>query len=170
MDYVKAPDRATEERLVQMMNEWQLTLMRTCCAMLGDADLARDAVQETFLKAYKALPSFQGNSSEKTWLMHIAMNVCRDMRRGSWFRIVNRHVSLEDLPEPTYEPMNEDHILVDAVMNLPTKEREVVILHYYQNLTLQETADALGISQPAVSKRLKKAKNKLKNAWKEGEL
>ena len=47
--------------------------------------MAQDAVQETFFKAYKALDSFRGESTEKTWLYSIAFNVCRDMRRSAWF-------------------------------------------------------------------------------------
>ena len=56
-----------------------------CCVYLRDASMAEDAVQETFLKAYRALDSFKGDSSEKTWLYSIAMNVCRDMRRLAWY-------------------------------------------------------------------------------------
>ena len=68
-----------EETLTRMVGEWQLPLLRTCCAVLGSEDLAKDAVQETFLKAYRGPPSFRGECSEKTWLMRIAVNVCRDM-------------------------------------------------------------------------------------------
>ena len=72
-------DLSMEETLERMVGEWQLPLLRTCCAVLGSEDLAKDAVQETFLKAYRGLPSFRGECSEKTWLMRIAVNVCRDM-------------------------------------------------------------------------------------------
>lgn len=169
MDIVMAPDQTTEKKLYQMINNWQSPLQRTCCAILGDADLAKDAVQETFIKAYKALPAFRNECSEKTWLMRIAMNVCKDIRRGNWFRLINRHISLEDLPEPIYDPQDDDLCLMAAVLDLPIKQRQVILMYYYHNLTVQETAEALGISQPAVSKRLKTACAKLRTVLREEE-
>ncbi len=160
-------DRTAEERFEALVNAWHLPLLRSCCALLGDADLARDAVQETFVKAYKALPSFRGGSSEKTWLFRIAMNVCRDMQRGSWFRIIDRRVSLEDLPEPAVNPSGEEHEVMTAILSLPDRERWIVLMYYYNSMTLQEIAEALGVSQPAVSKRLKKAKERLQTMLKE---
>ena len=79
MATAQKPDLSMEETLARMVGEWQLPLLQTCCAVLGSEDLAKDAVQETFLKAYRGLPSFRGECSEKTWLMRIAINVCRDM-------------------------------------------------------------------------------------------
>ena len=62
----------------------QEKLLRTCYLYLRDRQLAEDAVQETFLKAYRSLPAFRGDSSEKTWLMRIAVNTCRDLYRSEW--------------------------------------------------------------------------------------
>ena len=167
MENVKDHDLTAEARLEAMIGKWHLPLLRTCCALLGDADLARDAVQETFVKAYRALPSFRGECGEKTWLMRIAMNVCHDMRRGSWFRIIDRRVSLEDLPEPVYSPHEEESEMMTAILSLPDKDRQTILLYYYHNMTLQEIADTFGISQPAATKRLKKAQARLKAMLKE---
>ena len=167
MESVTVPDMTAEERLEKLVNAWHLPLLRNCCALLGDADLARDAVQETFVKAYKALPSFRGECSEKTWLMRIAINVCRDMKRGSWFRIIDRRVSLEDLPEPVYSPRDEESGMMSAILSLPERDRRLILLYYYHNMTLQEIADTFGISQPAVSKGLKRAQGKLQAMLKE---
>lgn len=72
--------------LENAMDRWETSLMRMCYAYLGDVLLAEDAVQETFLKAWKAYDRFRGEADEKTWLMRIAINNCKDMRRGAWFR------------------------------------------------------------------------------------
>ena len=59
-------------------------MKKVCCgcfACLNDEALAEDAVQETFLKAYRALDRFRGDAEEKTWLLRIAINTCRDLRR-----------------------------------------------------------------------------------------
>lgn len=71
-----------------------------CCMYLRDMNMAEDAVQETFLKAYNALSSFRGDSSEKTWLYRIAVNVCNDMRRNAWYRFIDKRIDLDRLQIP----------------------------------------------------------------------
>jgi len=162
---VKAPD--TEQRISRMMNDWQLPLLRTCCLLLGDADQARDAVQETFLKAWQGLPGFRGECSEKTWLTRIAVNVCRDMRRGSWYRLIDRRVDPDRLPEPVCEAWEKDRELLAEVLALPRRQREAILLYYYHGMTVTEVAEALRISQPSVTRRIKSAKAKLKKLLEE---
>ena len=164
MDAVKAPDSTPETRLERLIREHQVSLKRLCFLYLHDEKLAEDAVQETFLKAYHSLADFRGEASEKTWLTRIAVNACKDMLRSSWFRHVDRRVTPDMLPDQanTRDPQNSE--LVAAVMNLPRKMREVIILYYYQGMDAQEIADLLGISQPAVSGRLKRAREKLRRA------
>ena len=65
-----------EDDLCRLMATYKNDLMRMCCVWLMDASLAEDAVQETFIKAYRAMANFRGDCSEKTWLMHIAVNTC----------------------------------------------------------------------------------------------
>ena len=86
-----------EAALDRLVAEHQTALVRMCCLCLGDASLAEDAAQETFLKAYRALDGFRGECDEKTWLMRIAINTCRDMRRSRWTRHVDRRVTPEML-------------------------------------------------------------------------
>ena len=159
MTSVQGPDR--ESRLNQMILTYEKDLLRLCCAYLRDTDLARDAVQETFLKAYRRMDRFRGNASEKTWLVRIAVNTCKDMLRGSWFRHVDRSAVLEDLPLPVSPPSVEHIALTSAIMALPGKYREVILLHCGQGMTIRETAQALGITPPAVINRLNKARRSL---------
>jgi RNA polymerase sigma-70 factor (ECF subfamily) len=140
--------------------QYKSDLMRMSFAFLKDAALAEDAVQETFVKAYQAMASFRGDSSEKTWLMRIAINTCRNIRRDSWFRFVDRNVTLETLPMQVAS--NEDRALIESVMNLPYKQREVVLLYYYQGLSFQEISETLGVAISTVSTRLKKAYERLR--------
>lgn len=157
-----------EQTLVQLVNQYQTPLMRMCYLYLHDEDLARDAVQETFLKAYKGLDRFRGECSEKTWLMRIAMNTCRDMQRSGWFRHMDRRITPDQLPEATVSADEEDVELTMAVMALPKKYREVVMLYYYQDMSVVEVAQALGIAQSSVSGRLKLAREKLRAALERG--
>ena len=156
MTPVQGPDR--EERLNQMVLTYEKDLLRLCCAYLRDIDLARDAVQETFLKAYRCMDRFKGNASEKTWLMRIAINTCKDMLRGAWFQHVDRSACLDDLPLPVSPPSVEHIALTTAIMALPRKYMEVILLHCDQGMNIRETAQALGITPPAVINRLKKAR------------
>ena len=156
-----------EETLRRLMMDYETPVRRMCCMYLRDEHLAADAVQETFLRAYLSLGDFRGEASEKTWLMRIAVNTCRDMCRGGWFRHVDGAVSLDDLPVPVAPPSAEHIALTQAIMRLKGKYREVVLLHCDQGLTVRETAKALGITAPAVMNRLKKARAELARALEE---
>lgn len=163
MELVKGPTHSHEEMLAHMVAEYEVILLRTCYMYLHDKALAEDATQETFLKAYKALDSFRGDSSEKTWLMRIAMNTCRDMKRSTWFRYVDRNVEIERLPQPAKEfAFMEADDLTQAILMLPTKHKEVILLHFYQDMTMREIACVLDISVSTVQKRVKAACSKLK--------
>lgn len=150
-----------QEALTRLMRQYEKDVLKLCCAYLRDLSLAEDATQETFLKAYRALGRFRGESGEKTWLMRIAINTCKDIRRAAWFRFVDRKVTLDQLPPPAVAPSTENVLLSVEIMRLPAREREVILLNAYQGLTRGETAQALGISEAAVSKRIKRARERL---------
>lgn len=163
MSLVTGPDKTLEARFEQLADAYQTALLRMCCLHLGDFALAEDAVQETFLKAWRALPTFRGQSSEKTWLMRIAINTCRDMKRDRWLRFTDRRFTPEMLPEASQPFEKREEELVISVMNLPLKLREVIVLYYYQGMSTLEISDSLGISQSSVSGRLKRGRERLKN-------
>lgn len=168
MEVVKGPDSNREQMLCRLVDQYQTALLRMCYVYLHDVGLAEDAVQETFLKAYKALDTFRGESGEKTWLMRIAINTCRDMLRSAWFRHLDRRVTPDDFPETTPPPEEEDVELTLAVMQMPPKLKEIVLLYYYQDMTTTEIASALGISQSSVSFRLKRARSRLRTMLERG--
>lgn len=164
MSRIKGPDRAQDpnHELERLVLQYQQSLLRTCFLYLRDRTLAEDAVQETFLKAYRSLASFRGECSEKTWLMKIAMNTCCDLRRAHRLRSIDPRRIPELLPQAAepFAPAEEE--LVTQVMQLPRKLREVILLYYYQDMTVTEIAVSLGISQSSVSGRLKRARGKLR--------
>lgn len=158
------PGSARETDLVRMMQTYGGQLVGLCTGLLGDSALAQDVVQETFIKAYKNMDSFRNahEGSEKAWLTRIAVNLCRDQQRTKWFRFVDRSVSFDMLPERGSEP-EETHVeLYTAVTQLPAKYREVILLHYYQDMQVNEIAAALGLNVSSVYRRLDRARQKLK--------
>jgi RNA polymerase sigma-70 factor (ECF subfamily) len=163
METVKGPD-SPEKKLERMVELYQLPLLRLCYAYLHDEELAKDAVQETFIKAYRNLDQFDRRSSEKTWLNRIAINTCKDMCKSGWFRHVDRSVSIDMMAERAAPADQGDRELTEEIMNLPVKLKEVALLCWLQGMTYEETARTLGISRQAVASRLNRARNKLRFA------
>ena len=165
MEAVKVNDSCPEDMLERLILEHEVSLKRLCYFYLHDRALAEDAVQETFLKAYRFLKDFRGEANERTYLTRIAINTCKDMLRTSWLRHMDRRVTPEELPaRQETDPYHRE--VAAAVMNLPWKLREVTLLYYYQGMTMPEIAEILHISQPAVTGRLKRAREHLKKELK----
>lgn len=157
-----SPDAEKEMHLERLMNLYGDSLLRLCYLYLKDAPLAQDAVQDTFIKAWQKMDTFQGRSSEKTWLCRIAVNTCRDYRKSRWLRFVDMRRSIEEIPLPLQpvDPVIEG--VYDMVKGLPEKYRVCVLLYFWQQMTLEEVAEVLCISKSTVHHRLQKAKELLK--------
>lgn len=162
MSFALVPDKVHEQTLARLMTQYGDSLLHLCCVYLRDRALAEDAVQETFLKAFKALAAVRKESSEKAWLTHIAVNTCRDCLRTAWMRHIDRKTPLDSLPEPAANDEISDDTVIREVMRLPQRLRKVVLLRYYQDLKIRETAEALNISEEAVKARLRRANEKLR--------
>jgi RNA polymerase sigma-70 factor (ECF subfamily) len=135
--------------------------------MLGDAVEAEDVAQETFLRAWKAAPSWRpGRARFDTWLHRVALNLCYDRlrRRRRW---------VEDPPDRPDEGPPPDRGLhaqdigrrVDhALAGLPARQREAVVLVHYQELSGAEASDVLGISVEALESLLARGRRTLRAA------
>lgn len=163
LEVVKDPGNDQDRFFVGLVNEHQGMLLRMCYVYLRDRELAKDAVQETFLKAYRSLGAFRGESNAKTWLIRIAINTCKSMQRSAWLRHHDRRITPEDIPQTTVMPLAEDVDVMCHIMQLPPKLKEVIMLYYWQNMNVSEIAQALGIAQSTVSRRLQHAREKLHN-------
>ena len=157
-----------DETLRRLMAEYEIPIRRMCCMYLRDADLAADAVQDTFLKAYLAIDQYRGEASAKTWLMRIAVNVCHSMRRSGWLRFIDRRIDMEKLPEPIVQAEYSLAELTADIMRLPQKQLDAVLLHDYQGFTVRECGELLGIPYQTVISRLKSAHTRLQLELKGG--
>lgn len=146
--------------LDRIMTQYATSVLRLCFIYLKDMSLAEDAMQDTMLKVYRYYDKFDG-TSEKTWIMRIAVNVCKDYLRSAWARKVNVVEELNDIPDSEYST-KEDDTLIKAVMELKPKYKEVILLFYYQDMKISEIAKTLGAPEATVSVRLKRAREQLK--------
>ncbi|HHX21146.1 MAG TPA: sigma-70 family RNA polymerase sigma factor [Clostridiales bacterium] len=156
------------------VEEW-LTLygdrvLRVCFVWLRDVQLAEDALQETFLKAWQAMPRYEQRrpDSDIAWLMRIAVNTCKDMRRGAWFKHIDRRLTPEDLPPALTAVEENDRTLFLTVMDMPRKYRDILLLYFYAGMTLRECGQALGVQASTAHRRLQQAQDHLKTQLEEG--
>ena len=152
---VMAPD------LERIIGTYGNAVLRMCFLYLKDVHLAEDATQETFLKVYRSYGQFDGESGEKTWIMRIAINVCKDFLRSAWNRRVNVVEALSDVPVTQEYPHADDTVL-RAVMELKPHYKEVILLFYYQDMKISDIARMLNAPESTISVRLKRARDQLK--------
>ncbi len=158
---VKGPDIAHDGQLPRWMDAYGDEMVRLAYGVLKDSYLAQDAAQDAFVKAWKGLASFRGDCSEKTYLIRILMNTCRDYLRTSWMKRLDRRTPLDSLPEPYADAPLPDKTVIEAVLSLPVKLRRVVLLRYWQQMKVREIGEALSLSTETVKKRLTRANQKL---------
>lgn len=151
-----------------LMREYGNDVLRTCYAFVKDVHTAEDLYQETFIKVYRHMDSFNGDCSVKTWITRIAVNTCKDYLKSAYSRHVvpmdefleDQISTTDDFREVENADLNEQ--IKDAVMSLPVKYREVVICVYYNEMSVADCAKQLDISEGTVKSRLSRAREKLK--------
>ena len=159
--------------LDRIMEDYGTSLLRLCTLYLKDHYLAQDAVQETFLKVYAKYSSFRSESSEKTWITRIAMNVCRDMMRKRSYRERPEEFSeymaadASGTPEESAIDRDESIMLLDAIRSLPDIYRETILLYYYEGFKADEIAKIQHTARSTVNVRLKRGRDMLRNMLKD---
>ncbi len=151
-----------QEELEYLMNHYGDEIKRFCTLQLKDPFQAEDAAQDTFIKAWKALDTFRNECSQKTWLIRIAGNTCREYQRTGWFRHRGRRIAPENLPENAQEVRFPDGEVSGAISSLPAKLRTVVLLRYYEGFTLHEIAEMIGVSAATAKRQIRKANQLLR--------
>lgn len=155
------PDAAAQARLVRThQDDWY----RFCLALLRDPHAAEDATQETALRVLRDLQRFSGGSTFRTWSLGIALNVCREMRRrAARSRTLPIDAAAQQATTPT---TNEDEQWLLAMLdNLTDRQREVVVLRYFEQLSIAETAARMDCAGGTVKATLSQALRKLRDLW-----
>lgn len=142
----------------RIVDEYASELFRLCLVMLKNTHDAEDAVQDTLLSYLQHAPEFESRESERSWLLTVAANRCRDSLRRA-----KRHPSVS-MDELTELGATDEHVLVlDALMALPEKFRLVLTLHYVEGYSTSEIAGMIGRTPSAVKMRLQKGRRLLED-------
>ena len=172
-ELVSRAQSGDNEAFAELVGRYQNKIYRLARNITQSNEDAEDVLQETFLKAYSHLDGFQRNSKFYTWIVRIAVNeslmklrkrksdrtVPLDEPLDTGEESVAREIAVwEDNPEQRYSREEMQEILDEAVESLKPDFRTVFVLRDIEELSTEETAEALGISIPAVKSRLLRAR------------
>jgi RNA polymerase sigma-70 factor, ECF subfamily len=154
---LQAARRGDREALGVLLRMLQDSWYRMSLSLLADPDLAHDATQETAIRFLRQLPGFRGDSQLRTWSLGICLNVVREIRR--WSR-GHRPIAegfdgyesadLEPLPEETLERSEAVHALRAMLVTLPDRQREAVVLRFFEGMSVDQTAETMGCAPGTV--------------------
>ena len=153
-----------------IVDQYNALMMRTALLIVGDRDIAADAVQDALIQAWQHLSSLRETGSLRPWLMRIVVNQCisykRKVARTAAFvrqSLADQSTQLAaDIADDQKGRLERDWDLAETVKKLPPKQQAVIMLHYYQGMTLPSMAEALQTSENTLKKRIQAALNNLR--------
>lgn len=158
-----------EEKLKWLMKMYGNDVIRIAYAYLKQKQLAEDVTQDVFIKCYEKMDSFRNESSFKTWLIRITVNRCKDVLKSWSYK--NMYITDFLKPKQTKSNLEDSYFVSDEkesisnqVMELPVKLREVIILFYYEEFSIEEISNLLKINPNTVKTRLHRGRLKLKES------
>ena len=166
---VKHVDERTNKIVCELMEKYADSVLRMCYLYLKDYHLAEDVTQETFIRVMRNYDKFRRGSSIKTWIIQIAINLCKNQMKTWWYKRQN----FNDVPEISYDESYDGFMdrqeLFNKINKLSPKHKEIILLYYYQEMSLSEIAEVLKLKLSAVKVRLFRAREQLKLNFMEGE-
>jgi RNA polymerase sigma-70 factor (ECF subfamily) len=167
---VEAHNGGDAAAFVSIVNEYSPSLYAHAMMRLGEARAAEDAVQETFLRAYRAMPRFDGEFHLRAWLHRILTNVCFDEgdRRRREVRTLDRMAAFVDpVVPPADEVVDLDRAFAQrevatALASLPEAYREALELRYVEQLSFREVADVTGVTEENARARVHRGRAALR--------
>lgn len=174
MNLIKKFKAGDESAFEELVKRYQKKVYNTTYRMMGNREDANDLAQEAFLRVYRKLDRFKGNSSFSTWLFTVTTNLCRDEMRKRQRRLQTTSLSEKERNIPD-EMMSPEDLslqrelrdkLQQVIDKLPNKHREVIILREFQGLSYDEIAEVTGVSMGTVKSRLSRARRSIKQELK----
>lgn len=165
--YVERAQRGDSEAFRVLVERYSQRLFRVAWRILGEEASAEDAVQETFLRAYRALPRYDARSQFGTWLHRIAANTSIEILRK---RQRQRQESQEQTDTPSGEPgpdrralsQEVDRAVREALSGLSPLERAAFVLRHFEERSIAEVCDSLGLRESAGKQAVFRAVKKLR--------
>ncbi|HSR46489.1 MAG TPA: sigma-70 family RNA polymerase sigma factor [Anaerolineales bacterium] len=162
------------EAFEAVVEAYQVPVYNLCYRMLSDRNLAEDAAQETFLRAYRKLDRYDERRSPRTWILSIAAHHCIDLLRR---RRLLGFQPIDDMEIPSSHPSPEATLIrreaeaeiAQLLEGLAPEERAVITLRYWYDLSIEEIGEAVGMSSSAVRTRLYRARRALADRMQAGE-
>jgi RNA polymerase sigma-70 factor (ECF subfamily) len=173
----KRASQGDQEAFRDLVKKYQGPIHGFALQFFRASDIAEDVAQETFLRAFRFLHTYDPSRKFLTWLYTIARNICIDKHRERWRK---ERVSIDDVPpsllrfdSPEADPLltverkEEAQIMHNAIESLSEKYRTPIILCYLQGLSYQEISDVLGLSLSNTKIRIFRAKKRLLDLFEE---
>ena len=132
---------------------------RICMLYLKNESDARDGLQDIFLKMWEKQPVFENASHEKAWLVSTTKHYCLDVLKSSWHK---KRVALDINREIMSDEREQEYPVLDEILKLPQKYREVLYLYYYEEYSVKEIGIMLKRKESTIQSRLAAGRNKLK--------
>ena len=161
---VLTPFRNKEKEFETAYELYADMLYRLALSYMKQKEDAEDIVQEVFTKYFCGLHLPVSKEQEKAWFIRVTINQCHDALRKRSYRL---HNSIEDVTEAAGSVEDEPDELFDVLQKLPDKYKDVIILHYLEGYSVDETAKMLGLSASATKMRLKRGREFLKEELEE---
>ena len=164
IEALRAGKHEAFEQLVDLHGE---RLFRSAVLLCGSEQVAEDLVQESFLRAFRAAAKFRGQSAVFTWLYGILLNVNRKRSRNVFRLIFTDEPPEREAEAPAGHAPSADAdtvaVLVSgALRQLSVKHREVIVLHYYENMPVEDIARQMRVGSGTVKSRLHYARERLR--------
>jgi RNA polymerase sigma-70 factor, ECF subfamily len=161
-----------QQAFSDIVEQYGTLMLRTASMIVGDRDIAEDVVQDALIQAWHHLADLREAGALRPWLMRIVVNQCisfkRRLARTTAFMRQALSEQETDLIAQTADDykgrMERDWDLAHAIKNLPVKQRVVIVLHYYNGMTLPEMAQMLQTSENTLKKRIQAALTNLRRA------
>ncbi|MBQ2864962.1 MAG: sigma-70 family RNA polymerase sigma factor [Clostridia bacterium] len=175
-DIVARAQKGDHDAFEQIVTAFEKKVYNMALRYTNDPEDALDISQEVFLRVYRFLPNYKGNSTLSTWIYRITMNVCHDTAgKKSNLNELSLDAGDDDEkpiteisdvrfdPEKEFERKQTKELIARGIALLDSEQRDAIIMRDINGMSYDEIADVLGLSQGTVKSRIFRAREKLKN-------